>query len=251
MRIPFSRLKNAAIEAADGLVGSIKDVLFDSHAWGVRYLVVDTGKWLPGRQVVLPPAVLEQTDWRSGNATTCLTRAQVKASPDVSVHQPISRQKEAELMSHYHVPFYWGPAGASLAGGGPPAFPLETAVSVQPDSHATESGDPHLRSATEVLDYDIRATDESIGHVEDFVFDDDGWLVRYLVVDTRNWLPGRKVLVAIHWIQTISWQDASVTVGLTSDQIKQSPEFDPARWIDREYEERLHKHYGRSGYWMM
>ncbi|EMI15678.1 PRC-barrel domain protein [Rhodopirellula maiorica SM1] len=251
MRIPFSRLKNAAIEGADGFVGSVKDVLFDSQEWGVRYLVVDTGKWLPGRQVLLPPAVLEHTDWRSGTAKVSLTRSQVKASPDVSVHQPISRQKEAELMSHYAVPFYWGPAGATLAGGGPPTFPLETALSVQADSHATEIGDPHLRSASEVQGYDIRATDEAIGHVEDFVLDDDGWIVRYLVVDTRNWLPGRKVLVAIHWIEAISWGEASVTVGLTSDRIKQSPEFDPSEWIDREYEERLHHHYGRSGYWMM
>ena len=79
--------------------------------------------------------------------------------------------------------------------------------------------------------------------------DDETWSLRYLVVDTRNWLPGKEVLVAPRWISDISWAGLRVSVDLPRETIKQAPEFDPSQPISREYEARLHEHYGRPAYW--
>lgn len=47
-------------------------------------------------------------------------------------------------------------------------------------------GDPHLRSIAAVTGYHIHATDREIGHAKDFLLNDVGWSVRYVVVDTKN-----------------------------------------------------------------
>ena len=113
-----------------------------------------------------------------------------------------------------------------------------------------ETGDPHLRSAREVAGYHIQASDGSIGHVEDFIVDDATWDLCYLVVDTGNWLPGRKVLISPQWVvEPISWIESTVNVVLTREQVKESPVFDPTAPVNREYETRLYDYYGRPTYW--
>jgi hypothetical protein len=102
----------------------------------------------------------------------------------------------------------------------------------------------------EVTGYHIQATDDEIGHVEDFLVDDHSWTIRYLAVDTRNWLPGKKVLVSPDWAETIDWGQSKVMVKLTRDQIKNSPAYDPSTPVDRAYEARLYDYYHRSRYWV-
>src|SRR5262249_56338846 len=90
-----------------------------------------------------------------------------------------------------------------------------------------EGGDPNLRSARDVTGYYIQATDGDLGHVEDFLVDDETWAIRYCIVDTRNWLPGRKVLVSPEWIQRVSWEDSKVYVDLSKRHIKSPPHLHP------------------------
>jgi len=117
------------------------------------------------------------------------------------------------------------------------------------EKEADETNDTHLRSAKEVMGYRIRTTDDEIGHVEDFIIDERPWTIRYMVVDTRNWLPGRKVLVAPDWIDSVDWLEKQVSVDLTKEQVKNSPEYDPAAPVNREYEMQLYDFYGRPKYW--
>ena len=105
-----------------------------------------------------------------------------------------------------------------------------------------------LRSMKELRGYSIHATDGDIGSVHGFYFDDHYWTIRYLVVDTRNWLPGKKVLIASDWIKQVSWPGEAY-VDMTRKQIEDSPEFDPSAPVNREYEERLYDFYGRAKYW--
>ena len=111
-----------------------------------------------------------------------------------------------------------------------------------------EAGDLHLRSAAIVTGYHIEATYGDVGHVEDFIIDDETWEIRYMVVDTRNWLPGKKVLIAPRWIDRVSWNDSKVYVSLSREAIKNAPEYHPDT-LNREYEEKLHDHYDRPKYW--
>jgi hypothetical protein len=109
--------------------------------------------------------------------------------------------------------------------------------------------DYHLRSTKEVGRYSIEALDGAMGHVEDFILDDDNWAIRYLVVDTRDWWPGAKVLIAPQWIERVSWGDGKVLINLSRASIKSSPEYSEFALLSRDYEEKLHRHYARLGYW--
>ena len=97
--------------------------------------------------------------------------------------------------------------------------------------------------------YHIAAIDGDLGHVEDFVVDDESWAIRYLVISTRNWWPGKKVIIAPQWINSVDWRDSKVHVNLTREAIKGSPEFSESTLISREYENQLYRYYGHPGYW--
>jgi hypothetical protein len=113
-----------------------------------------------------------------------------------------------------------------------------------------ESTDSHLRSTEAVTGYNIEAADGEIGHVDGFVVDDDAWAIRYMEVATRNWWPGKKVLVSPAWIERVSWTESKVYVGLSRETIKTGPEYIESRPVTREFENLLYSHYGRPPYWL-
>jgi len=254
------------LQATDGDIGSVSDILFDDQDWAMRWVVVDTGNWLPGRKVLLPTSVLRHIDAGDGSLAIDVTRKQVEESPGVGDDEPVSRQMETDMYSYYGWSPYWYPGSAAMmpgyvpAMGGMATLPL-TGASVPPGSAATTRaggqpaggdqprGDPHLRSVQEVTGYYIHATDDDVGHVEEFLIDASDWTIRYVVVDTKNWWPGKHVLVAPKWIQEVDWGAQQVRLDITRQQVKTSPEYDPSASADRAYEERLHGHYGRMPYW--
>jgi hypothetical protein len=85
--------------------------------------------------------------------------------------------------------------------------------------------------------------------VADFIIDDETWAIRYLIVDTQNWWPGKKVLISPKWIERVSWSELKVFVNLTRETIRQSPEYKEDALPTRIYEQGLHQHYNRPGYW--
>lgn len=259
-------LRGYTIQATDGEIGAVDDIYFDDKAWTVRYLVVKTGGWLAGRKVLLAPAALRRPDVQSERLPVSLTRQEVEDSPDIATDMPVYRQHEAELHEYYGWAPYWGNLGSPVnvlppipvrlekTPGGtvapPPATDAHLLEPVPQKTQAPEVGrDPHLRSMNEVSGYHLRAVDGEIGHVETFIVDDQTWAVMYLVVDTRNWLPGKKVLLALEWVETVDWLERDVTVNLRQETVKNSPEYDPAKPVSRAYEEALYDHYGRSPYW--
>jgi sporulation protein YlmC with PRC-barrel domain len=86
--------------------------------------------------------------------------------------------------------------------------------------------DPHLRSTKHVTGYHIHAIDGEIGHVADFIIDEENWTISNLIVDTGNWLPGRKVLIPPAWIKSINWDETSVYIDRTREAVKNSPEWE-------------------------
>jgi hypothetical protein len=100
-----------------------------------------------------------------------------------------------------------------------------------------------------VTGYHIQALDGEIGHVEDVLLDDSQWVARYLIVDTRNWLPGRKVVLASEWADTVSWPDEKLYVELQREQVENSPEYNPTSPPGREFEAALYGYYGLPPYW--
>lgn len=106
-----------------------------------------------------------------------------------------------------------------------------------------------LRSVNDLRGHAILATDGVIGTVDDFLFDDEDWTIRYLVVDTGGWLSGRKVLLSPHAIGTPDWLDRQVPVSLTRAQVEQSPDIDMHRPVSRQAEVEYYDYYGYPPYW--
>jgi uncharacterized protein YrrD len=243
MQENINRMIGYDIRTADGDLGKVDEFYFDDQTWTIRYVVAETGNWLSGRKVLISIAAFGKPDFESDTFSVNLTRAQVRSSPDIDTQRPIYRQQEVELHEHYRWPWRGGYGGTF----GTTPLPL-SADEVLAEQEYTESGrrdDPHLRSTRQVTGYHIHATDGQIGHVEDFMIDDEDWAIRFLVADTHNWLPGKKVILSPKWIKRVQWADSSVHFDLTRDFVKNSLEYDPSRPISRDYEAFLLDHFGR------
>lgn len=239
-------LKGYRLDSRDGEIGTVEEFYFDDKHWTVRYLVANTGNWLTGRQVLISPYALAAVSKEERHIAVNLTKRQIEESPSLTTDKPVSRQFEDEYYGYYGWPVYW--SGPYMWG----AYPY---IVRKPDewrkSLADEKGwNPHLRSTKDAGGHHIQATDGEIGHVDDFILDDESWAIRYLVVDTKNWWPAKKVLVAPRWIERVSWPESKVFVNLSRETIKQAPEYVEDAPLTREYETELYQHYGRPGYWV-
>ena len=228
------------VHATDGDVGTVHDVYFDDRNGIVRYFVVDTGLWLFGRKVLLSPVAIEAARWDEDELLVALTQEQVQGSPEIDLEKPVSRQMEEQLYTYYGWAPYWHV-------GVPPAVAAD--IHAATEAEQRREADPHLRSAREVLGYHIEARDGEIGHLQDLYLEPGPWIIRYALVDTRNWLPGRHVLVAAQWIDAIDWGEARVHIDLAQEQIEAAPQLDPERGLDRQQEVQLWDHYGLPPYW--
>ena len=246
------QMNGVRLDAKDGEVGKIKDCYFDDQKWVIRYLVVDTGGWLTRRLGLISPISVTGFEPDDRLVRVDLTREQVEHSPDIDTERPVARQHEISFLDYYHYPYYWyGPLPWGLVAipseiapvASERALPAEVRERVEQEK---QSGASNLRSAAEVRGYVFHARDGSIGEVEDLLFDDRGWAVRYLVVDTRKWLPGRRVLIDPQWIERIEWPAGEVYVNATRQAVESSPEYDPSMTLSSDYEERLRRHYIES-----
>ena len=223
-------------------LGRVEDFYFDEDRWTVRYIVVSTGGWLTGRSVLLSPMSIARLEWDRARIDFALTEERIKDAPDADLAQPISRQFETDYSGYYGIPHYW--AGAELWGMWSTPMDVQPPAASQPPS-AQLPGGRHLRSVREVTGYHILASDGEIGHVDDYLVDDDSWRIRYLMIDTSNWLGGRTVLLAPEWASRVDWIDQKVHVDVTRAEVEQSPEYDPAADIDGKYEQRLAESFHR------
>jgi len=236
-----SAIKGYAIAASDGRIGTVSDFLFEDTSWLVRWLVVDTGKWLSGRKVLLPPSVLGHPNLKEQEFPVLLTMQQVKASPDIGTERPVSRQIETNIYDYYGWRPYWGGTGFLMGGYGGygygPIAPLPSPESRRraEDIAAAQRShdDPHLRSIEAVTGYHIHASDGEIGHIEDFLVEDTDWSIHDLIVDTKNWWPGNKVLISPRSIREINWTNNLVNLDVDREKVKDSPIYDVPTKLDR------------------
>jgi hypothetical protein len=240
-------LKGYKLNCLDGEIGHVKQFYFDDHYWTIRHLVADTGGWLLGRQVLISPYALRAVSRTERHISLDLTKAQIEQSPPLRSDQPVSRQFEQEFFGYYDWPMYW--TGASMWGV-LPYISRDRDEWRGVDANEKQAWDPHLRSTDDVAGHRVEATDGAIGKVVDFIIDDRTWAIRYLVIDTHDWWFGKQVLMSPQWIERVSWPDKTVSVTVTRETIQRSPEYTDGMPVTRDYEERLHHHYGRQGHWL-
>ncbi|MGD0330975.1 MAG: PRC-barrel domain-containing protein [Nitrososphaeria archaeon] len=244
MMLKVKTLKGYKLDSLDGEIGKVKEFYFDDKHWTIRYLVADSGNWLTGRQVLISPYALGAVNKEEQNIAINLTKKQIEDSPPIDSDKPVSRQVEESYYKYYGWPPYW--FGPYMWGNYPSIE--HNREKWKEFTQAVKKWNPHLRSTDAVSGYHIQAYDGEIGHVEDFIIDDETWAIRYLIIDTQNWWPGKEVLVSPKWIKRVSWSESKVFVNLTREDIKQSPEYTEDS-LTRDYEIRLHQHYNRQGYW--
>ena len=247
-----NEVRGYKLQALDEDVGTCEDFLFDDRWWTIRHMLSNTGGWMIGKKVLISPMMINRPDWKTHTIFLDVSKEKIETCPSVLEDEPVSREHERKISRHYAFPYYW--AGTGLWG--PTAYPDAT-VPVHTDSEVEklfeldkesveDKNENHLRSLKEVTGYDIKAKDGNIGHVEDFIMDDETWALRYVIVDTRNWLPGgKKVLLPLTMAESVSWERSEFEVNLTKADIKSSPEFDPEKPINVEYEAQIYDYYGR------
>lgn len=230
-------LLDFSIAAQDGDLGRVKDIYFDDQEWTIRHIVVDTGGWLMERKVLIAPNAVAQIAWSKKKLFVRLTKQQIQNSPDIDTDVPVSRQHEKVLSDYYGYPYYWsGPYlwGYTILPGliepsirDRPLWEESERQALEHKEHERANANPHLRSSTEVIGYHIQATNDTFGHVEDLLFDQENWKIELLTIDTRNWWPGKEVLISPARIEHVDWDGKKVVVNVTREQIEHSPEYDP------------------------
>jgi len=222
----IKQLYGNKLGASDGDIGHVKDFYFDDKNWAIRYLVADTGTWLPGRQVLISPYSLGRLDQAEKILRVNLTRKQVENSPSIGAHKPVSRQYEEKYYRYYGWPYYWEGSGLWGMSGFPilelPAKPLPgkttTAIGPQP-----ERADAHLRSAQAVNGYHLRTGDGIIGHVCDFMMDAGTWAIGQLAIKIGHRFSGKEMLILTKDVDRISYEESTVFATLTGEAAAQSP----------------------------
>jgi len=214
-------IKGYRLDGLDGEIGKVKEFYFDDTYWTIRYLVADSGNWLSDRQVLISPHALLAVNKEEQNIDINLTKKQIEDSPPLESDKPVSRQYEKAYHMYYGWPMYW--VGPNMWGRYP-YIERDREKWVESTS-AEEKWDPHLRSTNAVSGYHVQACDGEIGNLEDFIIDDEAWVIRYLIINTRNWWPGKVVLVSPKLIERVSWSELKVFVNLTREAIRQSPKY--------------------------
>ncbi len=134
------------------------------------------------------------------------------------------------------------------------AIPVDLTTQAITNASPPPTGPPakhpaHQRGMYAMTGCHIQAADGELGHVEDFVIDDETWMIRYLVVDTRKWWAGKRVLLSPQWVGRVNWTESKIQVALHRDTIEQAPAYAADAPITREYEAALYRHYARERYW--
>ena len=220
----IEQLYGKTLGASDGVIGHVKDFYFNDQQWTVRYVIADTGSWIPGRLVLLSPYAFGNLQQDGDRLLVNLTREQIENAPPIELHKPVSRQYEEEYYRYYGWPSYWDGGGMWGSGG----FPVSpTPYLLPPTATASPGGgdDPHLRSGQTLKGYHIQTGDGTIGHVTDLILDDKSWSIRYLVVETGHWFSGKEIVISPEHLDRISYEESKVFVDLTKEAILEAPEY--------------------------
>ncbi len=252
MKRNIKSLIGYSLKETDGEIGHVVEFYFDDKTWTVRYLVVETGSWFSEKKVLISPSVIKRSDWENEEFPVKLTKDQIKNSPDIDTEKTVSRQQEEQLSSYYSWDTYWGNEpyehGAGIFGMMPSELyeseitPPESIDDQIPQNKVNS----HLRGTEEIKGYKIHTTDGEIGKVVDFVVDDTNWEIKYLVIDTGSWLNSKKVILSTKWITDIQWDNEVVIVNISTDSVRNSPDYDDSLPINEDYEKNLNKYYGKA-----
>lgn len=201
---------------------TIRDLLVEDEKWVVEHLMADTGDWLPGREVLVPPELLQQPLPSDGVVPVEISREKMEACDDITADEPVSRQKS------YSVASYVGPL---------PSWSCDW--------------NPHLRSLRELIGYSVTGHGADDGTVEDgIIWCGDTWTLRYLVVDMGSFFSPRRFLLPTPVIRKVDWTERKIEAYTNQQTLSVVPEYGGLEQLTADVERDLHRIYqGRPGSW--
>jgi hypothetical protein len=223
MQQDIKKLYGNKLVATDGDIGHIQDFYFDDKSWMIRYMVADTGTWLTGRLVLLAPRAFGRLDHAGKTLHINLSLKQIERCPSIESHMPVSRRYEVEYHRYYGWPEYW--SGGPMAGlaGFPMVLP-HSSDELEAQVRHNRSDDKHLQSMHSVTGFHIQAVDGVIGHVSGFLVDNESWEINELVVEAGHWYSGKEIRIAPSKVERISYEESTVFVSLTKEDIERTAE---------------------------
>ena len=254
----LKNLKGFTVHGRNDDLGKAKDFYFDQRYFVMRYLVIETGNWLQHEKTLISTDSFKEINYENKEIIVNLTAEDLEAGPSIKKNKPVSKVMEEKVVKHYDWPIYWTsphPAdGPAIQAGNvirEELFKFEALTDEEKQAEEEEI-ESNLRSFNEIRGYHIQAEDKEFGHLEDLFVDEENWAIRYLLIDTRNILPGKDVLIAPEWLQNISWNKEKIFVSKTKEEIKNAPEYMEEKTdylVHRSYEEKLYDHYNEIKYW--
>jgi len=241
MLVSLKELNGSIVNGMDGGLGEIKDVYFDDRFWTIRYLVIDTHPWLPlSEKVLISPIALLNFNARERLLNVSLTKEMIKDCPKVEEHETVSREFEKFYFDYFGYGYYWMDTDTWGEYAYPTALSTRNMLSFDSASDKDIERTNHLQSSNEVSHYGVNAMGANKGYVKDFIWDTDNWSLRYLVIDTHDWLPGgKKILISTEQLESVDWEYNTITCDISISQIKASPEYCHDKLNDLDYLARI------------
>jgi hypothetical protein len=233
-------------EAADGKIGPYGDIYFDASRFAVRFLVVNTQEWLTGRKVLLSPFTIGTIDEQNQLIYIELDRQQIRNSPPLGADQPVTRRYEEQYFKYYGWPPYWD----NISWPHTRLLRASSISATRPNRSLPSHSENHLHRASQILGYGVAVAEGRIGKLSDFVIDTHYWVIRYMEIDTRNYLNSKKyALITPSMLLGIDWPEKDISVDVSRKTMQNAPPYDVNKPISRDYESRLLNYYGEVNYW--
>lgn len=241
MLLTFTDLRRTSIQATDDALGAPTDFLYRDDDWRVVFAVADVGSFFISREILLRIDLLGPPDMDACTVNVDLTRDQIAAAPELETNPPVSAQQRASFWPSH----FLAPVGGAYSPYLTEMFLAEEMRRRIEEEQAAGGGpDPHLRSMAEAVGYAIEATDGRIGSVEDFLIDAATWRVKYLAVDTGTWLPGKKVVLSVDGIDSVSFTHRSIRAPLDMAHVESATPLSSLDEVKRAPLAPLHQYYG-------
>ncbi|WP_077624449.1 PRC-barrel domain-containing protein [Sediminibacillus massiliensis] len=248
-----TNLESYRLQASDGELGKVQELYFDDNKWVVRYLGVDTRKWLPGRTVLLSPSSFKKVDRDNGHVEVTSDKETVRNSPSLEENSSMTPDYELALTRYYGWTPYW--SGGFLWGTQDNPF-VETPdapVETEPVPRMEETADEvkhQLRAVTDLTEgFTIHANDGKIGSINDVLIDGDNWKIRYLVAESAQEFPENYYLFSPDWVESIDWTEGNVYVDIRREEVRQGPGLKEKQEVTRAQENEIYSAFGKSEYW--
>ncbi len=220
-------LKGCTLESLNlrfvcGEAGIVREFCFEDAFWSVKYLIAESGNWFRHNSFLCPVVTQDKR------------RNEEQLAPNIDTIANETKNKQANVRDRGIQT--WRSSVRSTCNS------FDTTAEPQKSWH--ENHDLHC--TRELNGFQIQTADGVIGHVEDFVIEDESWIVRYLAVSTQTWMLRKQVLVSTAWIERIDKSNSKVIVQLPRETIERAPILHRRALITPDYERDLNRHYDRE-----